>query len=98
MLRDAIEKYLIAQPKARERVNKDRAVVNVLLSTHINIYMLIQRGEVTKDELVAFVQDYNSMDRAWRKVLEERPELRGSDYESKDELEKEVQRSLGYSV
>lgn len=46
--------------------------------------------------LAAAVQDYASMDRAWRKSLEEHPELRGEDYDSKDQLEAETMNNLGY--
>lgn len=100
ILRASIEKYLEEEPKARERSNKDHAIVNVLLSDakFIPLQILVKREEITRDQLTRFVQDYNSMDRAWRKILEERPELRGSDYENKDELEAETQAELGYPV
>lgn len=88
ILRKAIENYLEVQPLARERKNKDRAIVNTLLPR----FVMLQ--SIDKDTLVRFVQDYNSTDRAWRKVLEERPELRGSDYDDKDCLEEETIESL----
>lgn len=100
ILRANIERYLEEQPLARERHNKDRAIVNVLVMDpkFVPLQLLIQKGELTKNELTKFVQDYNSTDRAWRKILEERPELRGKDYENKDELERVTQEELGYNV
>lgn len=99
ILRQAIEAYLEEQPLARERSNKDRAIVNVLLRDNkfFPIAQQIKRKEIDIKLLTLFVQDYNSTDRAWRKVLEERPELRGKDYENKDELESETRKQLGYT-
>lgn len=42
------------------------------------------------------VQDFNSMDRAWRQCLEQNPHLRGKDYGEKESLEKSAQEALGY--
>ncbi len=39
-----------------------------------------------------------SLDRKWRKILEENPELRGQDYGEKEILEVEKQRELGYNI
>lgn len=98
ILRASIEKYLEQEPRARERSNKDRAIVNVLLTDakYMPLAIMVKKGEITRDMLTRFVQDNNSMDRAWRKILEERPELRGSDYENKAELEHETRLNLGY--
>lgn len=98
ILRASIEKYLEEEPKARERSNKDRAIVNTLLRDlkYFPIAVQVEKKEITRDLLVRLVQDYNSMDRAWRKVLEERPELRGTDYGDKDALEEDTMLNLGY--
>lgn len=37
------------------------------------------------------------MDRAWRKALQENPELRGSDYSDKEVLEQSKELELGYA-
>lgn len=92
ILRREIEHYLEVQPLARERKNKDRAIVNVLLARYPQFRAL------DKKDLVTFVQQHSSMDRSWRKILEERPELRGDDYREKNELEEDVKKQLGYDV
>lgn len=38
----------------------------------------------------------SSLDRAWRKMLQENPELRGTDYDDKEMLEQDKQLELGY--
>ena len=98
ILRASIEKYLEEEPKARERSNKDRAIVNVLLTDakYFPLQVLVKEGKIDRSLLTRFVQDNNSMDRAWRKILEERPELRGSDYEEKAEKEHDTRLNLGY--
>lgn len=96
-MRHLVEDYLEDQPLFRERKNKDRGIVNLLIDRY-GLHHAIQRGEITKDRIVALVQDYATMDRAWRKVLEEKPTLRGSDYEEKDRLEYKKMKELGYNV
>jgi hypothetical protein len=96
LLREEIEEYLVHEPRSRERSNKDRAIVNVLVRRYPELKKVIELEMLSKGTLVSFVQDHNSMDRAWRKVLEERPELRGTDYGEKDKLEADVQEQLGY--
>ena len=84
--------YLIKEPLFRERSNKDRGIANLLIKRY---------GEPTtwnKETLIAALQDYASMDRCWRKITEVSPELRGSDYESKEALERKAQKELGYNV
>jgi hypothetical protein len=89
-LKDKVEKYLEAELKARERVNKDRAIVNILMTLYDTNFGL------TKDQLIKFVQDYNSMDRYWRLILADRKDLRGSDYETKEVVEQRKEIELGY--
>lgn len=90
-LKVLVEQYLETEPRARERKEKDRALVNLLLRRYPEL------GTVKKDTLIDMVKDYNSMDRCWRLVLNERPELRGTDYEDKAMLEQEKQLELGYT-
>ena len=77
-------------PKARERKMKDKAIVHMLVERYG-----FQEGVPVK-ELVNFVQDYATYDRAWRKILFENPGLRGTDYEDKERLEQERMIDLGY--
>lgn len=92
MLKQQLQKYLEMQPLARERKNKDRGIVNVLLNKYPELLF------IEKESLVKFVKDYNSMDRSWRQILSETPSLRGSDYNDKDLLEEEKLVELGYKT
>lgn len=94
--RKSVEKYLETAQPFRERKNKDVGTVNLLMRKHPKLNEAIEMRLITKQEIVSMVQEYASMDRAWRKVLEERPELRGSDYDMKEELEHEARLELGY--
>ena len=98
MIKDAIEKYLDDEPKFRERKNKDRGIVNLLMRRYGALRIAVESGAIGKDTVTAIVQDYASMDRAWRKTLEEVPRLRGSDYDEKDRLEAEKMVELGYNA
>ena len=93
---DQLVTYLQQQPLARERKNKDRAVCNLLVKKHTGLKQALDAGLISKEVLVAFVQDYNSYDRQWRKVVAENEELRGSDYGDKEVLEQETMLGLGY--
>lgn len=92
-----VEDYLNEHPLFRERKNKDRGIVNLLINRY-HLQLAIESGHITKDRLVAIVQDFTSMDRAWRKVLEKNVDLRGSDYDEKDQLENKAMQNLGYPV
>jgi hypothetical protein len=96
-LKILVEDYLDEQPLFRERKNKDRGIVNLLINRY-GLQHAIQAGYITKDRLVAMVQDFASMDRAWRKSLEDNPRWRGSDYDEKDQLEANAMKNLGYNV
>ena len=87
-----LETYLETYPQARLRSNKDSAMVNLLMKKYPVL------TTIEKKTLVEMVKDYNSMDRQWRKILEDRPELRGSDYDDKERLEQKKQVELGYEV
>lgn len=92
-----VKDYLEEQPLFRERKNKDRGIVNLLINRY-GLQLALESGHLTKDRLVALVQDFTSMDRAWRKTLETHKELRGSDYDEKDQLETKAMQNLGYPV
>lgn len=91
-MRGKLLAYLQAQPKARERKNKDRAIVNLLIKDNPQLAL------VDKDTLIKAIRDYTSYDRQWRKILDEHEALRGSDYGDKEQLEQEAQIALGYGA
>lgn len=78
------------EPKARERSNKNRAIGNLMMKQY-NLTM-------DKAQMADMVGEILSMDRLWRKILEENPDLRGSDYGKKDSLEQKKLLELGYNV
>lgn len=89
---EELKNYLTVQPLARERRHKNRALVNILISHHKEL-----QG-IEKEKLVEIVKEYNSLEREWRAVLEDHPELRGSDYETKQTYELKKQKELGYRI
>lgn len=89
-MKNEILNYLRGEPKFRERANKDRGIVNLLLKRYPAL-------EPFKSQLIDFVKDHNSMDRLWRQALEHHPDLRGNDYEDKIKLEQAKEVALGYS-
>lgn len=89
-LSQELERYLVIQPKARERAGRTNGIVNVLL----DYYPALR--QFPKIDLIDFCKDYVSLERKWRMILKERPELRGKDYDDKEVLEQETQIELGY--
>ncbi len=96
-IKESVEDYLRAEPKFRERKNKDRGMVNMLMKRYGGLNEVIVAGVLSKDAIIAIVQDYATMDRSWRQALEHNPDLRGTDYDEKVRLEQEKQLELGYS-
>ena len=90
--------YLENEPKFRERKNKDRGMVNLLAKRYNALGNAIKDGLIGKETVIAIIQDYASMDRAWRQALEKNPRLRGADYDQKEELENKKMEELGYNV
>lgn len=86
-----LEQYLTEEPKARERCNKDRAIVNILVYKHGLV-------DIDRVKLTNFVKDYASLDREWRRLLAEKPALRGTDYDDGKKLEQEYILNAGYEV
>jgi len=84
--------YLKKEPRARERKNKNRAIGNVLKNKYYNNLMGIEQAR-----LADIVSEVLTLDRQWRKILEENPDLRGTDYKEKVELAQKKQIELGYS-
>ena len=87
-----IKSYLETEPKARERRNRERALINLLLEK----YQFFK--DIPKQTLIDFCHDFASYDRIWRKVVSENPTLQGSDYKDKNGLEQEKMLSLGYEA
>jgi hypothetical protein len=96
LLKTEVLGYLQRQPMFRERKNKDRGIVNLLMEKYPPLKILIENGILKKEDVVAMFQDYSSMDRAWRKSLQDHEELRGTDYDEKTKLESEMMEELGY--
>ncbi len=97
-IKEQVIDYLQTEPKFRERSNKDRGQVNLLLRKYTGLAEAVEKKLISKDSLIAFVQDYASMDRAWRQALERDVSLRGTDYGQKEELMAKKQEELGYTV
>lgn len=97
-IKDLVYEYLLAEPLFRERKNKDRGIVNLLMKKHGGLAAAIKQGVISKEAVTAIVQDYATYDRAWRQALEKNVDIRGKDYDEKDHLEAEKQRELGYNV
>ena len=82
--------YLKKEPRARERKNKNRAIGNLMLEKY-------GIKELTREQCGDLIGEILSMDRQWRKILEDNESLRGKDYNDKDILEQEAQIKLGYT-
>lgn len=95
MLRQLVEDKLKEDLTFRERRNKDLGIVDLLIDRW-GLRNQIDEGVLSKDRILAMVQDYASMDRMWRMILREDENLRGTDYDDKDKLEAETMQSLGY--
>lgn len=94
---ERVLRYLKKEPKFRERRNKDRGLVNLLMDMHPALRQAIETGGLKKETVIDIVQEYATMDRQWRDHLKHNPDLRGSDYEEKAELEQKKQVELGYT-
>lgn len=89
-MKEELLAYIRKEQLARLRKNKDRACVNLLLNDYPSLI------GIPKDVLTRFVQDYNSLDRLWRLIMTEHPELQGADYGDKVVLSQRKQLELGY--
>jgi len=86
-------KYLEREPNFRQRKNKNKGIAILLNDIHPVINTPIK---IPFETMVDIVKDCATIDRAWRKILEDRKDLRGSDYEDKKVLEQEKMLDLGY--
>lgn len=85
-----LEKLLKEYPTARERSNKNKAIAFLLQRKY--------RIDLPASTLTDLVAECHTLDRQWRKLLQDNPSLRGSDYDQKMELEQKKQIELGYEV
>lgn len=83
-MRETIERYLEAEPRARERRFHKRAIVNVLLQ---NKYQKLK--DIDKELLIDFCADFENGTRLWRDILQFRKDLRGLDYVDKQKYSQE---------
>lgn len=95
-IKNLVRDYLEKQPLFRERKNKDRGIVNILISRHYKLGEAIRTGVLSKEFVVEAMKEFSSMDRYWRQALDQEPELRGKDYNDRERLEQETELSLGY--
>ena len=89
-LQQRVKNFLEDEPLARERKNKNRVNRAIL----VEMYPELQDIDIKR--LTEAVRMSQSIDRAWRKVTEIHPHLRGKDYWEKFELEESARLSLGY--
>jgi hypothetical protein len=89
---EEVEMYVRKNLPARERRNKDHAILDMLTEKYPAL------ADVQKELMLVAMREYSSYDRAWRKALEENPELRGDDYFMKDKLMNSKKEELGYVV
>jgi hypothetical protein len=93
-----IEECLEKQPLFRERSRKDKGIITILASIYPELKSAIDSGLLRKNTLISIVQDYSSLDRSWRRALQENPKWRGTDYGEKWKLAKKKMLDLGYKV
>lgn len=87
---ELVKSLLEEQPRGRERANKNKAIAYLIRKKYQQLFQI-------DNNLVAdIIAEASSLDRAWRQVLQENENLRGSDYAQKDELEELKQQELGY--
>lgn len=89
---DEIKGLLEKMPRARERSNKNRFLATLLHRKYESRLQTDSSVNIVENIIVAAA----SYDRVWRQVLQHEPNLRGSDYDKKQELEELKQLDLGY--
>lgn len=87
---EQMQSLLQNEPRSRERKNKGRAIRLLLIEKYPAL------KSVPKDVMLQAIKSMESYDRAWRKVTQENPHLRGSDYYQKNDLEDAKKAELGY--
>lgn len=88
---EEIKRYIEKSKSARERKNKNKFLAWLIY----NKFQLWQEP-ITEEKLEDIIIKASDYDRHWSKVLEENPELRGSDYGDKQKVEQARQIESGY--
>jgi hypothetical protein len=89
-INDNLYNLVKGKPKARERKFNARTVAMVLQLEH----PLMQ--QIPLDKLEQYIKESKTLSRQWRKLLEEKPEFRGTDYGQKAKVEEDYKNYLGY--
>lgn len=89
-LKGDMEQFLKAVPKARERRKKDKAIAAILQKKHSALL------DIPLEKLEPMMTEVLALDRYWRLLLKNNPDLRGSDYDTKEEYEEKAKEDLGY--
>lgn len=88
-MNEAVLQYLKDDPRFRERVNKNKGIANLLMKK----YALLLIPKDRRDDIIS---DVLNADRYWRMHTADNEELRGKDYNTKDEVEQQKVKQLGY--
>lgn len=87
-MKEEVITYLKNEPRFRERSAKWRGIADLLIKKY-NL-------DIDRRKLADVIADGSSADRAWRDALLHNKNLRGTDYNDKEELEHKKQVELGY--
>jgi hypothetical protein len=90
---DQVEAMLEVDTNSRERRFKDGGLIRIILSK-MDLALV---SSIPVSELSDFAREYESYNRAWRQVLRDREDLRGTDYHEGNVLEQEKEIELGYN-
>ena len=90
-IRRLIESTLEREPGFRERSRRDKGFIILLMERYPSL------SHNSKSQLLDFAQDFANYTRTWNRILQEREDLRGSDYDQKIILEQEAELNLGYT-
>lgn len=88
---EIVKRELELSPWSRERCNKNKFVARLLWKK-----WRIDEGRLHLGILEDMISDVSSYARMWQKVLQENPELRGKDYDTKFKVVQKKQLELGY--
>ena len=89
---EEIKQKLIKHPEYRERRKKAEFLAKWLRSKYPSILGSIERVSTIE----SMVDEVISAERYWREVLQDNPDLRGSDYQTRDKVTQDYQIGLGY--
>lgn len=90
--------YLKEYPPARERANKNKVISKFIWDKYGKKSSSGQEFTITTFTFTDIVGEVLSLDRKWRLILKNNPELRGKYYLDKYHLEVDKQRELGYNI